>query len=125
MRANSMNDRLKTYMYSGVGAAAHSKEIVRKLMKELIRERALNEVEGKRIVASAIKNMETHIPNIESQYHKAIHKVIMMANAEIQTLQKKVEKLERSSAPSKHSLAKRPESKKRVAVRKTGRKVAH
>jgi len=115
MKNNAQSGKLKKYIYSGIGLASHSREIVQNLMNDMVRQNKLNETEGKKIVANAVKNMQGHLPDIEGKYHQAVMKVVKLANAEIQMLQKGISRLENTAEPKLKGVAKKVAAKKTSA----------
>lgn len=128
MATNNLQENLKKYFYSGVGLAAHTAEVVQKGVNELVKKGKVSEADGKKLVAEAIKKVESQRPAIEAKYNETVHKFVKLTNAEIDRLQKKITKLEGqvtikkggAAAPKKAA----PAAKKVVkAAKKTAKKV--
>jgi polyhydroxyalkanoate synthesis regulator phasin len=119
------NGKVKKYIYSGIGLASHSKEIVRDVMNDFMKQNKVSEADGQKIVANAMKNMQSHLPDVESKYNQAVMKVIQLANAEIQMLQKTMAKLEQRAKPAAGKIAKKIVAKKSSAGKKVATKLTH
>jgi polyhydroxyalkanoate synthesis regulator phasin len=121
----TFKDNLKKYLYSGVGLASHTGEVVRHSIDELMKKGKLNEADGKRIVDSAVKKMESKMPEFEARYREAVDKAMKFAHEEIAVLQKKIATYERrNGAQKKAAPAAKKAGGKKAAAKKSVRKVA-
>ncbi|HLP51649.1 MAG TPA: hypothetical protein VK154_12250 [Chitinophagales bacterium] len=132
-KTNNLKENLKKYFYTGVGLASHSSDIFKKTVSEFVKQGRVSEDDGKKIVDSAIKKIESRMPELEKKYHEAVTKATKFANAEIAMLQKKVAGFEKKNGTVKQAstavksaakkAAKKPAVKKAVkAVKKAATK---
>jgi len=132
MATNHIQENLKKYFYSGVGLAAHTADVVQKSVHELIKKGKLNKIDGKKIVADAIKKIEARRPEIEARYNDAVHKFVKTTATEMTKLQKRIVQLEdqlkvktntHAGKPAKTATKKKTIVKKNRPARKTTSKV--
>lgn len=129
MKTNNI-EKIKKYFYSGVGFVAHSSDIIKSAVDEIVSQGKLSEKDGQKIVSDAIGKIET-------RYQETMQKLGDYAISEISVLRKKVEglesRLEKWERPAstkalktvKKVVASKPTAKK--TIRKapaTGRKTA-
>lgn len=88
-------ENLKKYFYSGVGLAAHSNELFKKVMDESVRAGRVSELDGKKIIYDVLKKIEERKSDLEDKYNEALHKFVSLSSGEVSSLQKKVEDLEK------------------------------
>jgi len=125
MATNNIQENLKKFFYQGVGLAAHTTEVVQKSVTELVKKGKVSESDGKKLVAEAIKKVESQRPALEAKYNEAVHKFVKASAAEVGKLQKRVEQLEKQLTIKKGGPAK-PAAKpaaKPVAKKKAKKKV--
>jgi len=132
MATNNIQENLKKYFYSGVGLAAHTADVVQKSVHELVKKGKLNKTDGKKIVADAIKKIETRRPELEARYNDAVHRFVKTTASEMSKLQKKIEQLEdqlkvkttsHAAKPAKATVKKKTVAKKARPARKKASKV--
>lgn len=115
--SKDIKETLKKYFYSGVGLASHTADAVQKSVNELIQNGKMNEADGRRIVADAIKKAEASRPGIEAQYNKAVHQFVKATTDEIGKLQKKVQQMEKQLKVKKAAAPKAKKAKAPVRKR--------
>ncbi len=120
MAANTLTENLKKYFYTSIGLASHTGEIVQHSIDEFIKKGKLNEEDGKKIIDSALKKLDTKMPHFEKRYREAVDKALKFANTEIARLQKKVSTLEAKKGPA--TAKRQAKSTPKKAVRKVARK---
>src|SRR5580698_9714761 len=90
MKKEMVSERMKKYIYRGIGLASHSKEIIHNLIGEVAKQGRLSEADGGKIVNTAVKNMQKHLPDIEGKYRNALMKVLNLAASEMAVIQNKI-----------------------------------
>jgi polyhydroxyalkanoate synthesis regulator phasin len=129
MATNNIQENLKKFFYQGVGLAAHTTEVVQKSVAELVKKGKVSEADGKKLVAEAIKKVESQRPALEAKYNETVHKFVKLSASEVGKLQKRVEQLEKQLTIKKGGASKpaaKPAAKataKPVAKKKAAKKV--
>lgn len=113
-----IKETLKKYFYTGVGLAAHSTEAMQKSVNELISQGKMNEEDGRKIVANALRKIEERRPQIEAQYNKAVHEFVRVSTAEIGKLQTKIRQMEKQLKVKKTPATKTKAKKAKAAARR-------
>ena len=89
-----LQDTLKSLLYAGVGYAAKTSERVQKNVDDLVKKGKINEREGKKIVDHVVTNADSKRKELESKLNKVVDKYGKAGMNQIQTLTKKIQKLE-------------------------------
>lgn len=87
-------ETLKSLLYASVGYAAKTSEKVQKTVDDLVKKGKINEREGKKIVDQVVTNADAKRKELESKLNKVVDKYGKAGINQIQTLTKKINKLE-------------------------------
>jgi polyhydroxyalkanoate synthesis regulator phasin len=96
-----LQDTLKSLIYAGVGFASKSSERVQKSVDDLVKKGKINEREGRKIVDHVVTNADEKRKELEGKLNKIVDKYGKAGINQIQSLTKKIEKLE--SQLAKHA----------------------
>ena len=126
-----LQETLKSLLYASVGYAAKTSERVQKNVDDLVKKGKINEREGKKIVDHVVTNAESKRKEIESKLNKVVDKYGKAGINQIQTLTKKIQKLETelekrvkggakpaAKAPAKAAAPKKAAAKKAAPAKK-------
>ena len=89
-----MQETLRSLLYAGVGYAAKTSERVQRNVDDLVKKGKINEREGKKIVDHVVTNAEAKRKELETKLNKVVDKYGKAGINQIQTLTKKIQKLE-------------------------------
>lgn len=89
-----LQETLKSLLYAGVGYAAKTSERVQKNVDDLVKKGKINEREGKKIVDHVVTNAEAKRKELETKLNKVVDKYGKAGMNQVQTLTKKIQKLE-------------------------------
>ncbi len=89
-----LQETLKSLLYAGVGYAAKTSERVQKNVDDLVKKGKINEREGKKIVDHVVTNAESKRKELETKLNKVVDKYGKAGMNQVQTLTKKIQKLE-------------------------------
>jgi polyhydroxyalkanoate synthesis regulator phasin len=121
-----LQETLKSLIYAGVGYAAKTSERVQKNVDDLVKKGKINEREGKKIVDHVVTNAEAKRKELESKLNKVVDKYGKAGINQIQTLTKKITKLE-AELEKRVKGATKPAAKapaKKAAPKKAAKKAA-
>lgn len=137
-----LQETLKSLLYAGVGYAAKTSERVQKNVDDLVKKGKINEREGKKIVDHVVTNAEAKRKELETKLNKVVDKYGKAGMNQVQSLTKKIQKLEgelqkrvtiggakpasKSAAPKKAAKKATPKKKaaKKAAPKKAAKKAA-
>ena len=114
-----LQETLKSLIYAGVGFASKSSERVQKSVEDLVKKGKINEREGKKIVDHVVTNADEKRKELEVKLNKVVDKYGKAGINQIQSLTKKIEKLE--SQLAKHT---KPATKASAVAAKSPAKVS-
>ena len=89
-----LQETLRSLLYAGVGYAAKTSERVQKNVDDLVKKGKINEREGKKIVDHVVTNAEAKRKELETKLNKVVDKYGKAGINQIQSLTKKIQKLE-------------------------------
>ena len=89
-----LQETLRSLLYAGVGYAAKTSERVQKNVDDLVKKGKINEREGKKIVDHVVTNAEAKRKELEVKLNKVVDKYGKAGINQIQSLTKKITKLE-------------------------------
>ena len=89
-----LQETLRSLLYAGVGYAAKTSERVQKNVDDLVKKGKINEREGKKIVDHVVTNAESKRKELEVKLNKVVDKYGKAGINQIQSLTKKITKLE-------------------------------
>jgi len=89
-----LQETLKSLIYAGVGYAAKTSERVQKNVDDLVKKGKINEREGKKIVDHVVTNADAKRKELEAKLNKVVDKYGKAGITQIQSLTKKITKLE-------------------------------
>lgn len=119
-----LQETLKSLIYAGVGYAAKTSERVQKNVDDLVKKGKINEREGKKIVDHVVTNAEAKRKELEGKLNKVVDKYGKAGINQIQSLTKKITKLESELEKRvKGGAAAKPVAKP-AAAKKTVKKAA-
>jgi polyhydroxyalkanoate synthesis regulator phasin len=118
-----LQETLKSLIYAGVGYAAKTSERVQKNVDDLVKKGKINEREGKKIVDHVVTNAEAKRKELEVKLNKVVDKYGKAGINQIQSLTKKITKLESELEKRVKGGAAKPAAKP-AAAKKTVKKAA-
>mgnify|MGYP002628092234 CR=1 FL=1 len=124
-----MEEQLKKLVYAGVGFAAQASEKFEKSINDLVKKGKIEEKEGKKIVDEFFSKSEKTKDSFESKFKKTTEDIIskfkFAPQAEIKSLNKRIEKLEKMlAAPVAKKAPVKAKKTVKPAVKKASAKVA-
>jgi polyhydroxyalkanoate synthesis regulator phasin len=124
-----MEEQLKKLVYAGVGFAAQASEKFEKSINDLVKKGKIEEKEGKKIVDEFFSKSEKTKDSFESQFKKTTEDIIskfkFAPQAEIKSLNKRIEKLEKMlAAPVAKKAPAKAKKTVKPAVKKASTKAA-
>ena len=124
-----LQETLRSLLYAGVGYAAKTSERVQKNVDDLVKKGKINEREGKKIVDHVVTNAEAKRKELETKLNKVVDKYGKAGINQIQSLTKKIQKLEselekRVKPLAKNFTASAPAPKKAAAKKIAPKKKA-
>jgi len=116
-----MEEQLKKLVYAGVGFAAQASEKFEKSINELVKKGRIEEKEGKKIVDEFFSKSEKTKDSFESKFRKTTEDIVskfkFAPQAEIKSLNKRIEKLEKMLAPKTEAKKAPVKAKAKKAVK--------
>jgi len=119
-----LQETLKSLIYAGVGYAAKTSERVQKNVDDLVKKGKINEREGKKIVDHVVTNAETKRKELEVKLNKVVDKYGKAGITQIQSLTKKISKLETELQKRVKGATSSKPAAKPAAAKKTVKKAA-
>ncbi|MBI1194105.1 MAG: hypothetical protein GC205_13180 [Bacteroidetes bacterium] len=121
MKKYSVEDLVKTVVYTGVGFAATATEKVQKTIDELVEKGKMPADEGRKVVDDFVKNNEDRREEWEERFKSSVKSIVdrfdMPSKKDYEALTKRVEKLEKAARAAKSAEATRPVVKKAAPVK--------
>lgn len=94
-----MEDLIKRVLYTGVGLVATATEKMQSTVDDLVDKEKIDKEEGKKIVDEFVESTESKKGELESRLNEMVEGVINKLNlvkkSEVETLQKRIEELEK------------------------------
>ncbi|MBS1624881.1 MAG: hypothetical protein JSS76_05435 [Bacteroidetes bacterium] len=118
-----LQETLKSLLYAGVGYAAKTSERVQKNVDDLVKKGKINEREGKKIVDHVVTNAEAKRKELETKLNKVVDKYGKAGMNQVQSLTKKIQKLEGELQKRVHVGGAKPAAKA-AAPKKAAKKAA-
>jgi len=119
-----LQETLKSLIYAGVGYAAKTSERVQKNVDDLVKKGKINEREGKKIVDHVVTNAESKRKELEAKLNKVVDKYGKAGITQIQSLTKKISKLETELEKRVKGGVAKVTAKPAAAAKKTVKKAA-
>ncbi len=121
MKKNSVEEMVKTLVYTGVGIAATATEKLQKTMDELVEKGKIPAEDGRKYVEDFMKTSEGRREEFEDRFKSSVKGIVdkfdFPTKKDYQALIKRVEKLEKAARAAKSAESTRPLVKKATPVK--------
>jgi polyhydroxyalkanoate synthesis regulator phasin len=121
MKKYSVEDLVKTLIYTGVGFAATATEKVQKTIDELVEKGKMPADEGRKLVDDFVKNNEDRREEWEERFKGTVKSIVdrfdFPTKKDYEAMTKRVEKLEKAARAAKSAESTRPVVKKAAPIK--------